>query len=80
MIFPVLSRIIWGHDIAIPTYLLPFVALNIIVAGSDGETAAITKEFLRVLSIDLETLDDATANEIKQCSEVSSLYRFQDRY
>jgi serine/threonine-protein kinase ATR len=72
MIFPVLSRIIWGHDISIPTFLLPFVVLNIVVNPNDQHTSAIVTEFLRVLSIDLDGVDDSSANEIKQCSEVSA--------
>jgi serine/threonine-protein kinase ATR len=70
MVFPVLSRIIWGHDISIPAFLLPFVVINIVVDGDDELTTAISAEFLRVLSIDLANLDEAVANEIKQCSEV----------
>ena len=71
MVFPVLSRIIWGHDIAIPTFLLPYVVLNIVVDGDDDHTAAIKAEFLGVLSLDLDVLDEASASEVKQCSEVS---------
>ena len=73
MVFPVLSRIIWGHDIAIPTFLLPYVVLNIVVDGDDHHTAAIKAEFLAVLSIDLDALDEASANEVKQCSEVCDM-------
>ncbi|KAF2431255.1 hypothetical protein EJ08DRAFT_649062 [Tothia fuscella] len=69
MVFPVLSRVIWGHDLAIPTFLLPFVVLNIIVGGTDPEVENIRKEFLEVLSFDIMDLSESEAENVKQCSE-----------
>jgi serine/threonine-protein kinase ATR len=71
MVFPVLSRVIWGHDISIPTFLLPFVVLNIVVGGNDEDIHTINTEFLRVLSIDIDGVDSSAAEQVKQCSEVS---------
>jgi serine/threonine-protein kinase ATR len=80
MVFPVLSRVIWGHDISIPTFLLPFVVLNIVVGGNDEDIEAVNAEFLRVLSIDIDSTDTSAAAEVKQCSEVNCkiLRRKQD--
>jgi serine/threonine-protein kinase ATR len=71
LVFPVLSRVIWGQDISIPTFLLPFVVLNVVVGGNDDDIGFINAEFLQILSIDVEPL---VAEEIKQCSEVSDIY------
>ncbi|KAK5172495.1 hypothetical protein LTR04_000014, partial [Oleoguttula sp. CCFEE 6159] len=49
MIFPVLARIIRGHDISISIFLLPFAALNVTVGGTDGEAKDVGKELLTVL-------------------------------
>jgi serine/threonine-protein kinase ATR len=70
MVFPVLSRVIWGHDLAIPTFLLPFVALNIVVGGTDLEVENIRSEFLTVLAFDIDDVPQSEAENVKQCSEV----------
>lgn len=72
MVFPVLSRVIWGHDISIPTFLLPFVVLNIVVGGGEDDVEAINEEFLSVLSVEVEMTDGSVVEEVKLCSEVSS--------
>jgi serine/threonine-protein kinase ATR len=71
MVFPVLSRVIWGHDLAIPTFLLPFVVLNIVVGGTEEEVENICSEFLTVLAFDISDVPQFEAENVKQCSEVS---------
>jgi serine/threonine-protein kinase ATR len=71
MVFPVLSRVIWGHDLAIPTFLLPFVVLNIVVGGTDIEVESIRAEFLNVLAFDISDVSQPEVENVKQCSEVS---------
>lgn len=75
MIFPVLSRVIWGHDITIPSFLLPFVVLNVVVGGSEDDSEDILTEFLEVLAYDMDDASHSEREDIKQCSEVSSDYR-----
>lgn len=70
MIFPVLSRIIRGHDLSIATFLLPFAVLNVIVGGSDEETGDIVNEMLGVLEEDINEDDVVQAENLKQSSEV----------
>lgn len=70
MIFPVLSRVIWGHDITIPSFLLPFVVLNVAVGGSDDDSGDILTEFLEVLSYDMDDASSSEREDIKLCSEV----------
>ncbi|KAF2398341.1 hypothetical protein EJ06DRAFT_538889 [Trichodelitschia bisporula] len=69
MVFPVLSRVIWGHDLAIPAFLLPYVIQNIVVGGADGDIKDIRAEFLAVLSFDIDSVSAIDAEEVKQCSE-----------
>lgn len=71
MIFPVLSRVIWGHDITIPSFLLPFVVLNVVVGGSEDDSRDILTEFVEVLACDMDYASDSEREDIKQCSEVS---------
>jgi serine/threonine-protein kinase ATR len=72
MIFPVLSRVIWGHDITIPSFLLPFVVLNVVVGGNDEESEDILVEFLEVLRSDMDEASPSEREDIKQCSEVNA--------
>jgi serine/threonine-protein kinase ATR len=74
MVFPVLSRVIWGHDITIPTFLLPFVVLNVVVGGSIDESNDILTEFLAVLTCGMDDALPSEKEDIKQCSEVRLTY------
>ena len=69
MIFPVLARIIRGHDLSIATFILPFAVLNAIVTGTEQETTNVGRELLAVLETDITAADQTEATKIKQCSE-----------
>ena len=69
-IFPVLARVIRGHDLSIANFMLPFAVLNVIVGGDDQEAANVGEELTRVLKADIPANDHARASAIKQCSEV----------
>jgi len=71
MIFPVLSRVIWGHDIAISVFLLPFVIQNIIVGGTEADFKDVENEIQSVLLHDISKLSQHEIDNVKQCSEVS---------
>jgi serine/threonine-protein kinase ATR len=72
MIFPVLAKVIWGHDLSIPTFILPFVIQNALLWGFDHEVEEIRAELLAVLSCDISELQDqAEIENVKQCSEVT---------
>ncbi|KAF2473193.1 uncharacterized protein BDR25DRAFT_257421, partial [Lindgomyces ingoldianus] len=71
MIFPVLAKVIRGHDLSIATFILPFAALNVIVTGDEYETTSIEKELLRVLESIIPGNDQANAARIKQCTNCS---------
>ncbi|KAF2457856.1 hypothetical protein BDY21DRAFT_320173 [Lineolata rhizophorae] len=69
MVFPVLSRIIRTHDISIPKFLLPFVALNVLLGGAEDEMASVRNELLLVLKEDMVGLAHDQAIALKHCSE-----------
>lgn len=68
--FPVLSRIIRGHELSIPAFLLPFTMLNVILGGTEQEIANLENEMLSILQYDLKQLHLEEAENVKQCSEV----------
>lgn len=75
MIFPVLSRVIWGHDIAISVFLLPFVIQNVIVGGTEVDFKDVENEIQSVLLHDISKLSQHEIDNVKQCSEVRVNHR-----
>lgn len=71
MIFPVISRVIWSHDLGIPSFMLPFCVLNVIIGGTDEEVEIVRTEFVRILQFDIDFISASDAQYVKQCSEVS---------
>ncbi|ORX98750.1 hypothetical protein BCR34DRAFT_142938 [Clohesyomyces aquaticus] len=69
MIFPVLSKVIRGHDLSIATFILPFAVLNVVVTGDEKEMTAIGQELMTVLEAGIPVHDQADSARIKQCSE-----------
>ena len=69
-IFKVVSRVIHGYDISISSFLLPFVALNVIIGGTVREVAQVKEELLEVLkgedleasAVTNDTRDSCSAN------------------
>ena len=75
-IFSTLSRVVHGYDIAIPAFLLPFVALNVVLGGTEREAEDIQTELLSILSQPIHANTQSEVETIKQCSEVSRLQDF----
>ena len=71
MLFPVLSRIVRFQDISIPSFLLPFAALNVIVGGTESQRLEIGAELKHVLSIGMPGGDGALRESLILCSQVS---------
>ncbi|KAH7138990.1 hypothetical protein B0J11DRAFT_32467 [Dendryphion nanum] len=69
MMFPVLSRIIRGHDISIAMFMLPYAALNVIITGDEQDTINVGQELLAVLETEIHAVDQTDTTIIKQCSE-----------
>lgn len=72
VLFPVLSRIVRFQDISIPTFLLPFAALNVIVGGTTQQVSDIETELQHVLSHPLPDSDTAARDNLILCSQVRS--------
>lgn len=69
--FPVLSRVIRGHDLAISTFLLPFAVVNVILGGTVKEVENVVQELVLVLETRIGG-PGPEADTLKQCSEVIS--------
>ncbi|OCK82203.1 hypothetical protein K432DRAFT_473031 [Lepidopterella palustris CBS 459.81] len=69
LIFPVLAKIIKGHDLSIANFILPFAVLNVIVGGTDEAIADVGQELLTVLESEIIEGDHVEAENIKHCSE-----------
>ena len=68
LIFRICARLVKGQDISIPAFLLPFVALNAVICGTDGEKKLLVDELLAVLRQPLSGRQQTDEN-IKLCSE-----------
>lgn len=74
IVFPILSRVIWGHDIAIAASLLPFVVQNAVVGGTEEDFADVSEEFLAILlHHDISNLSPEETENVKHCSEVGAI-------
>ncbi|MCJ1477208.1 serine/threonine-protein kinase M1 [Lambiella insularis] len=67
--FPVFRRAVRGQDISIPSFLLPFVALNVVVGGSNQQSQDIVDELLVVLSQVVPDNNQAVRDSILACSQ-----------
>ncbi|KAF2724888.1 hypothetical protein K431DRAFT_261173 [Polychaeton citri CBS 116435] len=67
MVFPLLAKLIRGHDISISRFLLPYALLNVVLEGTVAEVEAISEELLAVLKAESQT--NSQQETIKQCSE-----------
>lgn len=68
LIFGICARLVKGQDISIPTFLLPFVALNVIIGGIENEKALLIGELLSVLRQPL-TGKHMNDENVRLCSE-----------
>ncbi|KAH9845320.1 Domain in UVSB PI-3 kinase, MEI-41 and ESR-1 [Teratosphaeria destructans] len=66
-IFPLLTRVIRGHDIAISTFLLPYTMTNVVLGGTVAEVSGIGQELLAVLECRPTIAPEQ--DTVKQCSE-----------
>lgn len=67
MVFPLLARIVRGHDLSIAMFVLPYVLTNVVLGGTVAETKGIQDEISAVLK---EQSTNTTEMEtIRLCSE-----------
>lgn len=72
-LFSVLSRIVRFQDISIPTFLLPFAALNVIVGGTERQKLDIRAELNYILSHSMPEGDVAARENLRLCSQVCGM-------
>ncbi|KAI9844262.1 MAG: serine/threonine-protein kinase M1 [Sclerophora amabilis] len=66
--FQLCSRIIYGQDISIAGFLLPYVALNVVIGGTIAQAQEVGQELVQVL--EHQSKDDSSLEEnLKLCSE-----------
>lgn len=70
VLFPVLSRIVRFQDISIPTFLVPFAVLNVIVGGTVQQVSDIEIELQHVLTYPLPENDTRVRDNLILCSQV----------
>lgn len=69
IVFGISCRIIHGQDTAIPAFLLPYAAVNLIVSGVDSDSREIIDEINSILNHSLEGQDRRVQDDIKLCSQ-----------
>lgn len=67
MVFPLLARVIRGHDLAIASFLLPYAMLNIVLGGTEAEVSDMADELRAVLSA--RPTNTSQQETTKLCSE-----------
>ncbi|KAH8154219.1 uncharacterized protein LAJ45_01987 [Morchella importuna] len=68
-IFSTCGRMLKGQDISISLFLLPFVTLNVIIAGEDIDRKNIASEILAVLRPTEGSESIMASENLKQCTE-----------
>lgn len=69
IVFGISCRIIHGQDTAIPAFLLPYAAVNLIVSGVESDKREIIEEINSILNHSLEGQDRRVQDDIKLCSQ-----------
>ena len=72
VIFAICRRIVRGQDITIANFMLPYVALNIIIGGTEQQKLEIAKELLLILCEPLPENNRSTRESMILCSQVST--------
>ncbi len=75
LIFPPLCRAIRMKDISVASFLLPYVALHTIVAGTEQNRQEIGSELLGILQYQPPADSLIRREDLRWCSEVSSEFR-----
>ena len=67
MVFPLLARVIRGHDLSIATFMLPYAMLNVVLGGTESEVKGVSEEIIAVLGRQPNGV--AQQECVKHCSE-----------
>ncbi|ETN46988.1 uncharacterized protein HMPREF1541_01178 [Cyphellophora europaea CBS 101466] len=81
LIYSICSRVIQGQDLSIPSFLLPYTVLSLLVSGVDKDVRDIVEEILNVLGQSLAGHDRRTQEDIKSCSQsIFEVLQYLSRY
>ncbi|EXJ80858.1 hypothetical protein A1O3_07144 [Capronia epimyces CBS 606.96] len=69
MMFGIARRIIHGQDTSIPSFLLPYAVVNLIVSGIERDSQDILEEITSILSLPLDGQEHRIQDDIKLCSQ-----------
>ena len=70
LVFEICKRIIRRQDLAIPSFLLPYAVLNIVLDGARDHVTEIANEVLYILSHALPDHDQTGREDLIACSQV----------
>ncbi|KIV90128.1 hypothetical protein PV10_07469 [Exophiala mesophila] len=69
LVFGISCRIIHGQDTAIPAFLIPYAAVNLIVSGIESDSRDIIEEINNILKQPLDGQERRVQDDIKLCSQ-----------
>ena len=69
-IFAVCSRVVRNQDVSIAEFLIPFVALNVVVGGGDTQVKEVGQELLEVLKHEVDGEKQEEKEHLRLCSDV----------
>jgi len=67
--FGICCRVIQGQDTVIPSFLLPYTVLNLVVFGIEQDKQDVVQEMLNILNQPLHGLDHAVQDDVRLCSQ-----------
>jgi serine/threonine-protein kinase ATR len=67
MVFPLIARIVRGHDLSIANFMLPYCILNVVLGGTVTEFKGVSDEIQAVLGC--QPTDTAEQECVKLCSQ-----------
>lgn len=81
LIYSVCSRVIQGQDLSIPSFLLPYTVVSLIVGGIEKDKRDVVDEIMNVLSQTLNGHDRKTQEDIKSASQsIFEVLQYLSRY
>ncbi|KAK0105320.1 serine/threonine-protein kinase M1 [Cadophora gregata f. sp. sojae] len=78
LIFPPLCRAIRIKDVSVASFILPYLALHVVVDGRDSHRAQIGNELLSILKFEASTEPEGRRQDLKLCIE--AVFRILDYF
>ncbi|KAL2062316.1 hypothetical protein VTL71DRAFT_6582 [Oculimacula yallundae] len=78
LIFPPLCRAVRIKDVSVASFILPYLALHVVVDGRDSHREEIGRELISVLNYDTPTDSESRRQDLKLCTE--AVFRILDYF